>query len=429
MLVEFRLRNFCCFRDQKVLSLVASSDKALPQNVFQPERYKMRLVRSAVVYGPNASGKTKLLDGLAFVQNFVMHSAARPPGSATRAKPFLLDEQSASAPSEFEVTFIHKGVRYQYGFSVDQERVHQEYLYAAPRGRTATYFERQWNEETEQEEYYFGPLLKGHNQRIRQMTRENVLFLSKAADDNHPVLLKVYDWFSSKLMGIQASGIFSPDLPKRDGLDTEHDRIRDLLRYADLGITDYRITEKPAPKWVKAVTDTLNRFGQVSMGSKEDDRWDKVDDVAMIHKTPTGETSLPLELESNGTQQIFRLSPYILTALSEGQTLFIDELDASLHPMIVRALVELFHDSEINKKNAQLLFNTHDTTLLDSSLFRRDQVWFTEKDGAGVADLYALLEYRPRKDESLARGYLQGRYGAIPVIGGLSSFLDEEECQ
>ena len=135
------------------------------------------------------------------------------------------------------------------------------------------------------------------------------------------------------------------------------------------------------------------------------------------------------ELESEGTLQMFAVSTPILEALEKGHVLFIDELDTSLHPLLVRSLVEMFHNPDINRCNAQLIFNTHDTTLLDQSLFRRDQIWFTEKDADGAADLYSLLDFSPRKNEALAKGYLQGRYGAIPFLGDFSFPAAEGECR
>lgn len=425
MLVEFRLKNYRCFRDEQTLSLVASSDNSLPDNTIQTDPTnpnRLRLLRSVVVYGPNASGKTKLLDAMHFASMLVVSSARDKPGKELEVQPFLLDQNTRGQPSEFEFTFIHNGIRYQYGFAVDQKRVHREYLYASPRGRSVLYFDRSTGENGSDETYSFGPSLKGQNKQIREVTRSNALFLSAAATFKHPMLTAPYTWFRDALEGVQGQlaliggGGFSENL---------HAQIRALLRSADVSISDYVITEIPSTS--REVSEGQTRVGRLFRKRHADG--DKVDVVVeMLHPVSGGDPVVfRLDDESYGTISLFLSATPLLNALAQGQVLFMDELDASKHPLLVRSLVELFHNPEINKKNAQLIFNTHDTSLLDQTLFRRDQIWFTEKDGAGASHLYSLLEYSPRKGESLAKGYLQGRYGAIPFLGD-PSMLAEEKC-
>jgi AAA15 family ATPase/GTPase len=424
MLVEFCLKNYCCFRDEQTLSLVASSDNSLPDNVIETDPAKpkrLRLLRSVVVYGPNASGKTKLLDAMHFAGMLVVSSASEKPGKELDNQPFRLDNTTRGQPSEFEFTFIYEGVRYQYGFAVDQKRVHREYLYASPHGVSVLYFDRSLDEDGATETYKFGPSLKGQNKQISEVTRSNALFLSAAATFKHPMLIAPYTWFEDKLEGTQGHLAFLGG-----GFDEDfHAQISALLRMGDVGISDYVITEIPATP--RDVSEGQTRRGRRL--TKKNAEGDKVDIIVeMLHSTPGGESvGLRLDDESYGTIGLFFSATPLLRALNQGQVLFVDELDASKHPLLVRALVELFHNPEINKKNAQLIFNTHDTSLLDQTLFRRDQIWFTEKDGTGTSHLYSLLEYSPRKSESLAKGYLQGRYGAIPFLGD-PSLLNEEKC-
>ncbi|MEN4098550.1 MAG: ATP-binding protein, partial [Anaerolineaceae bacterium] len=240
-----------------------------------------------------------------------------------------------------------------------------------------------------------GRNLKGKNNQVAELTRPDVLFLSNAAKFNHRQLGRVFEWFQKSLRVIDADRLnpylytYSAALAKNDRQAQE--RIRRLLAVADFGISDFELRSQ-----------IINR---------------KHLDVYMRH--PIGEKSevaFPLEEESNGTQRLFALSGPLVDVLDNGWTLFVDELDASLHPLLVRYLVELFHNQQINRRGAQLIFNTHDTTLMDGCLFRRDQIWFVEKDRQGCSHLYPLLDYSPRKDEALAKGYLLGRYGAIPFL-------------
>lgn len=418
MLIEFRFKNYACFKDEQILSLVASSDQSHKENViWSAADTKFNLLRSIVVYGANASGKTKLLQALDFVREFVVESASRKPIDPTGTDPFLLDPKSAWEPSEFEITFMQEKVRYQYGFAVDRNRIYLEYLYAAPRGRTVPYFQREFDRETQKESFRFGPSLKGENERIRDLTRENALFLSVAATFNHPMLSAVYRWFSNQMLTVDVDRTKTDILSGSSLTERKYrTQIKQFLKYADLGITDFRYEEEPALSKIIAERgpDTTIDLGQARR-------------VEFTHAAGRNESvSFPIEAESAGTEQLFYLTIALTDALSEGKITLIDELDSSLHPMLARSLIELVHSPSSNKHNAQLIFNTHDTTLLDNALFRRDQVWFTEKEQSGEAHLYSLLEYSPRKGESLAKGYLQGRYGAIPFLGDPSLVFVEE---
>jgi hypothetical protein len=414
MLIEFKIKNFRSFREEAMLSMVASTDKTLPENtVAAPEFGGRSLLRSAVVYGPNAAGKSNLIAAVNFVDDFVNTSMDRKLNSPIEVTPFLLVTEPITAPSEFEITFIDsQNVRYQYGFHVTAKQVVREWLVAYPKGLPQTWFEREHTGEAEPT-WYFGRNLKGKNSQVAELTRPDVLFLSNAAKLNHRQLGRVFEWFQKSMRVIGADEL-SPYLSAYSAARAKEDkesqeRIRRLLAVADFGISGFDIreetyTEKDLPEDMPAElrNQLINK---------------KHLDVYMRH--PIGaesEVALPLEEESNGTQRLFALSGPLAEVLENGWTLFVDELDASLHPLLVRYLVELFHNPQINPKGAQLIFNTHDTTLMDCCLFRRDQIWFVEKDRQGCSHLYPLLDYSPRKDEALAKGYLLGRYGAIPFL-------------
>jgi len=414
MLIEFKIKNFRSFREEATLSMVASTDKTLPENmILAPEFGGRSLLRSAVVYGPNAAGKSNLISAINFVDDLVNGSMDRKLNSPIEVTPFLLVTEPNTVPSEFEVTFIDsQDVRYQYGFHVTAKQVLREWLVAYPKGLPQTWFEREQPVGGEPT-WYFGRNLKGKNSQVAELTRPDVLFLSNAAKLNHRQLGRVFEWFQKSLRVIGADEL-SPYLSTYSAARAREDeqaqeRIRRLMAVADFGISDFEIreetfTEKDLPEDMPAElrNQLINK---------------KHLDVYMRHPVGTGsEVALPLEEESNGTQRLFALSGPLAEVLENGWTLFVDELDASLHPLLVRYLVELFHNPQLNPKGAQLIFNTHDTTLMDCCLFRRDQIWFVEKDRQGCSHLYPLLDYSPRKDEALAKGYLLGRYGAIPFL-------------
>ncbi len=414
MLIEFKIKNFRSFREEATLSMVASTDKTLPENtIIAPEFGGRSLLRSAVVYGPNAAGKSNLISAINFVDDLVNGSMDRKLNSPIEVTPFLLVTEPNTAPSEFEVTFIDsQDVRYQYGFHVTAKQVVREWLVAYPKGLPQTWFEREHSVGAEPA-WYFGRNLKGKNSQLAELTRPDVLFLSNAAKLNHRQLGRVFEWFQKSLHIIDADeagkalSFYSAVKAKED--ERTRSGIRTLLEVADFGISNFDVqertyTDKDFPEELPA--EIRNQFLNK-----------KTLDVFMRHPVEGfGEISFSMDEESNGTQRYFALSGPLFDVLDNGWTLFVDELDASLHPLLVRNLVELFHNPQINPKGAQLIFNTHDTTLMDCCLFRRDQIWFVEKDRQGCSHLYPLLDYSPRKDEALAKGYLLGRYGAIPFL-------------
>ncbi|MCI0520388.1 MAG: ATP-binding protein [Chloroflexi bacterium] len=419
MLIEFRLQNYRCFKDEVTLSLLATPDDSLNQNVIETRVPSApRLLRSAVIYGPNASGKSTLLAALNFMDVFVSLSAARQPDAPIPVYPFALDETSSTSPSNFEVVFIQHNTRYQYGFSVDRKRVHGEWLYFWPKGREALVFHRRWDADKQEEVYDFGNLFKGQKDTIRQSTRFNKLFLSVGATFNNPMLSEVYAWFTPGLQGLPSNDI--PLQLVAEILKNEHYKrlVLELMRDADLSIIGYDLIEK------KLDAEEVSAKVQQVLHILEGATWREPTDIRVLmqHRTASGTVvEIDLNHESQGTQRLFTLAARILEALEQGGIVYIDELDASLHPFLGKALIQMFHDPRKNDKNVQFIFNTHDTTLLDQEIFRRDQIWFTERQSDGSSALYSLAEFSPRKGERLDKGYLLGRYGAVPIIRELGA--------
>ena len=416
MLVEFRVKNFRSLRDEQVFSLVASKDQTLQDTNTLNTGLKAvpRLLRSAVVYGANAGGKSNLIKALQYMRGVVLESATIPPGQTFAVQPFRLDDRSASQPSEFEVTFILDEVRYQYGFALTPQRIVSEHLLVYKAFKPQRWFERHFDAESGKDVYEFGPGLKGAKNLWEGATRPNALFLSMAVQLNSDALRPVFDWFSTGLVIFNEQAQLSPQtsiqmLKQAEG----RKRICEFLTAADISIADIEVVVRKVPG--QAVHFDL-------AAGKTEVRTEELEEhkLRFSHVTEHGRAVFDLMDESNGTRNLLFLTGPVLDILKKGLTLVIDELDTSLHTLLVRELVRLFHQPEVNTGGAQLIFTTHDTSLLDASgLFRRDQVWFVEKDKEQASTLVALSEFSPRKNEALERGYLMGRYGGVPFLNHL----------
>lgn len=418
MLIEFRVKNFRSLRDEEVLSLVASTDKTLRDTHTLATGLKAapHVLKSAVVYGANASGKSNLIKALQYMRGVVLESAALPPGQTfDRLQPFKLDAAFAGQPTEFEVTFIVEGVRYQYGFAMTALRIVSEHLLVYKAFKPQRWFDRQFDESLGKDVYEFGSGLKGAKNLWEGATRPNALFLSMAAQLNSEALRPVFDWFANGLVIFNELSPLSPQFSVQMlKQEAQRKAICDFLRAADTSIADIEVATQQAT--VHSVHFDL------ATGKRDEAVGEQaVDEVKFHHVTEQGKAVFDLMDESSGTRNLLFLAGPVLAVLGKGVTLVVDELDTSLHTMLVQALVRLFHrpEADNNPSGAQLIFTTHDTSLLDAyGLFRRDQVWFVEKKPDQSSSLYPLLDFSPRKNEALERGYLQGRYGALPVLRG-----------
>lgn len=417
MLVELSVTNFRSVCERQTLSLVASSGKEhRDRNVFDAAAPGTPdLLRSAVIYGANAAGKSNLIAALSFVQNFVLNSARTgQKDDAIEVTPFLMDSDSMHKPSEFELVFVQAGVRYQYGFSVTRERVESEWLIAYPKGKPQSWFARNVGKDG----WSFGSNFRGQRKVWQETTRENALFLSTAVQLNADQLDPIFDWFRTRLKTIPLYARVDPSfsITQCEMATPLREQILNFLRMADLGVDGIQVERRKfdASMFPDGVPEPVRQQLLTDMADKE------FFDVRLAHRV-TGGQDVPLDMadESGGTQKLFALAGPWLDVLANGWVLVIDELDTSLHPLLMRNLVSLFHDPEINKRGAQLVFSTHDTSILDALVFRRDQIWFVEKDRNLASHLYPLTDFSPRKGENFERGYLQGRYGALPFVGEL----------
>lgn len=430
MLIEFSVTNFRSVLARQTLSMVASPDTAhLQRNVSPGKDKELRMLRSAVIYGPNAAGKSNLLRAIETLRMLVHTSAPNfQEGQRIPVTPFLFSKVASEQPSEFEIIFIaDDDVRYHYCCELSTERVVKEWLVAYPQGRAQRWFEREYTE-TGAYRWWFGPNFKAERAERKvwqDFTRSNALFLSTAIQLNNAQLKPAFSWITQKLIvlapGIDFNPFLSLELLRQP---SGHDQIMRFIRAADVGIDRLELQEEEVassfPMGMMQPGGMQIQFDISGLPPGVMPPVQKRLRVIAWHKRNDSEEEVPIELadESDGTRKLFEFTGGWMRALESGATLFVDELDRSLHPHMTRFLVGLFHSSN-NEKNAQLVFTTHDTTLLDIDLLRRDQIWFVEKDDQRSSHFYSLLEYSPRKDEALERGYLKGRYGAIPFIGNI----------
>lgn len=423
MLIEFRVRNFRSLRDEQVLSLVAAKIRgknSLVSNTM-PSGIKTvpSLLKSAVVYGPNAGGKSNLIMALQYMRSAVAESASiMQPGQLFGVQPFRLDSESETSPTEFEATFILDGIRYQYGFALTAQRVTSEFLLVYKAFKPQQWFDRRYDPETGTDIYVFGPGFKGQKAVWESATRPNSLFLSMAVQLNSEQLRPIFEWFVNKLVIFNHLNQLTPDFSVEMLRDQKGKQaICDFLAAADISIADINVVTRKVPG--QTVHFDL-AAGKTEVRAEEKE----INDLQFHHASEKGHAVFGFADESNGTRILLSLSGPLLDILNKGLTLVVDELDSSLHPLLVRRLVEFFHSPDLNRNGAQLIFSTHDTSLLDPYLFRRDQLWFVEKDRDQASKLYPLSDFSPRKNEALERGYLIGRYGALPFLGDLAGMRE-----
>jgi hypothetical protein len=416
VLLRYSAENYLSLRDDQSLSLIASSLKDEHGSLVPILKGKHELLKVAAIYGANASGKTNVLSALQFVKNAIENSQrAWAPGEAIPRTPFALDN-SADRPSRFAVEFLINAVRFEYGFSVTSTDVVEEWLLAYPRGKKQEWFTRKKGNK-----FDFNRVLKGPKTATENITRNNSLFISAAAQNNFQMLMPIYDFFSKRLsFEWGRRGIVGKALKRQCQDERTRSIIKKYLAWADFGIVDFEVSDvemsdNESRKVMVAMKDLINALRRMAPAARMD--WDEtVTALSLVHKGP-GDKGVPLNssYESKGTIAFLSILLPIVEALDTGSLLMIDELEASLHPLLALRIIRLFGDKATNPKNAQLIFTTHDTNLLNA--LRRDQIWFTEKDDGGATHLYPLSDFKPRKNENLERGYLQGRYGAIPFLG------------
>ena len=396
MLIQFSVENYLSIKDKVVLSLLSSRDNEHPEHLIADGN--KNYLKSAVIYGANASGKSNVLNAFWFMVNYVLTSHNQQLHKTIARSPFKFDPETPARPSSFEVIFTTEGVRYAYGFSVTDKAVIEEYLYYYPNGRQALIFERK-----DTKDFRFTVDVDEQN-TLKDRTSANKLYLSVASNWSYSKVIPVLEWFAScqiitKNSVADAYGLEAEQLKEDDYRYV----IASMLRVADFGIQSLQMRDaEPAP-------------------SQRNDIFTNIEAIHTVQDTEGNTSSYALNMaeESDGTNSYFKLIGVVKKVLDEGTLLVADEMDAHLHPLLTKHLVSLFNSVEFNPNGAQLIFTSHNTNLLDLDVLRRDQIWFTEKDEQTAAtDLFSLYDFSIRKDAKVEKSYLIGRYGAIPFIKG-----------
>lgn len=426
MLVEFKVANFRSFNEEQVFSLVASKDATHPDNLIHSKKFN--LLKTAAIFGQNASGKSNLISAVRFVENFVARSATsmNQGDPIPSVAPFRLTLESKTKPSSFKVTVLIGETLYDYSFSATREKVHDESLtvrLSNSRG-AQDWFKRKYDPLTGETKWRFGGPLAGEEKLLREKTRDNGLVLSRGAELNIKALSELFLWFRE---GLYYYDLSSPpiDLMAATAGHLKEDEnfgtiLSNMMRDADFGIDRIKVAER-----TRRVEDLPSEIRQRMTEDKlKTFLAQKAISINAIHHVVPSDAEEEFDFmddESNGTKRFFALAGQILGALKGGATMVIDEIECSMHPILVRKLIELFQSPEANCRGAQLVFATHDSTLMDQTLLRRDQIWLVEKNRNGASQLRSLYDLapdeRPRNTEAFQRNYLAGRYGGVPKFG------------
>lgn len=414
MLVSFAVENWTCFRDRQEFSM-ETVGRVEDEFAFDTgvSRYP-RLNRAAVLYGPNGSGKSRFVEALAFMRDFVIESAGgAQAGDPVDVERFCFDPQSLEKPARFEIAFIQRGTAYEYGFMVDTEKIWSEWLFARPPGgRVQRWFERDFDPSSGKYEWVFGPSFQGARKMWRTATRPNALYVSTATQLNSNSLHPIVEWFQN--LGIvrrdEIFPMFTSEL-----LANESDgcaRVIDFLLQADIRVSDIKLREEDMDL---ETAELLIHAGDIERLRKLAGQKIPWPEFGLSAENSGNLTYLDFDEQSDGTRRMYAFAGFWLDMIDRERVMVVDELDRSLHPHLAKFLIEFVNRP--NEACAQLIATTHSVTLLqDQDALDRNQIWLTKKDMNQVASLVPLSDYRPRKSESLLRGYLGGRYGAVPNV-------------
>lgn len=435
MLISFKIKNFKSIGEEQTFSMVAANKKSTEDMCFESgNAFAPKLLKVASIFGPNGGGKTTFVQAMDVFRDFVLKSARSQRNEAIDwVKPFKFDADLREQPSMLEAIFVHDGALYQYGFAVTQERVWGEWLFTRPnkrRAKLSAVFERYYNPEKDPEDPYDwflnDALITGPKEGWQQQTKPNTLFLSEALRSNaqSESLVKPFEWIQKFLKIIKSGDRLSRHDSTKKYFGDEHykGKIQNLLDSTDTRIKSLEIEEE---------VHTSSDFPDFVLENAPPEFLEALKNGRVINYkiTTVHEDNLgnPVKLdfkqeESDGIRTLFCLAGPWFHVLENGYTLVVDELHNSFHPHALRFLVNLFYDPEINKKNAQLIFTSHETSIMSGDFMRRDQIWFMQRKDNQQSELYSLAEFTKVPDgrrSNFQKAYLTGRYDALPNLKAL----------
>lgn len=421
MLIEFSVKNFLSFRDKVTISLEKGNGDENSENVFTIN--EIELLKTAAIYGANASGKSSLLKALTCAILMVRNSSIIPLGNKWNlVKPFLFNEKNKNEPSEFEFLLISNGIKYKYSFSSDASKIYSESLEAYYSQKPTTIFSR-----TNSSNYKFLSQDENKLKSIESKNTDNKLFLSTATNWNYEKTRDVYLWFMNSIDTYDSFDQISREdlIDYSNGEKSLKNFTLKLLRESDIFIKDLNVDYEEKDMDSTMIDMVLPPLAKTQGIPKVSNiRIELIHEI--IDNNDKYNYKLNFDDESSGTKILFMLAPFLKRAFEKTKIIIVDELEKSLHPSLVEYLIKIFNNKKINTSNSQLIFTTHATNLLNLDLLRRDQIWFTEKNpDNGVSDLYPLDSFSVRKDENIQKGYINGRYGAIPFINDINLWADD----
>jgi len=427
MLIEFSFGNFRSFKNIQTLHLQASKIKGKypfvdNNNVFTVGDYD--LLKSKVIYGANASGKTNMVKALVAMLRIIKSSFEKENIIEDIVEPFLLSEENIETPTFFQISFIHEKIPYRYGMQLKDGKVTDEWLFGTPKMEEVYYFVREgMNVEINEEEFIEAKALIDIREGDNYIYGEKSLFLTAAKASHRKLAKSLTNYFQKNigvLSGLDDAAMLSVALNKMED-KTFKDKLKSLMTTADLGIKSVEkidIDPNELPDEFRKEIKKGKKLGFIEVGK----------DVFNEKGDLISNTNFNLYTdESAGTRKLFSLSPFIFSALEEGKVLIIDEFDARLHPRLTRKILELFNSKITNPHNAQLIAVSHDTHLMDAKLLRYDQIDFVDKDKFGASVLKSLIEYKDIPNNvSVEEDYLKGKYGAVPFLNQMDNLFISE---
>lgn len=425
MLIEFSVKNFLSFKDKVTLSMEKGNGDENPDNIITNDN--LNSLKTTAIYGANASGKSNLLKAFTCAILMVRNSHMIPVGGKWNLiKPFLFDEKTKNSPSEFEFIFMTNGVKYKYFFSADTNKIYDEILDAYYTQKPTNIFKR-----TKTNNYEFNND-KNKLDSLKVRNTENKLFLNTATTWNYDKTRDAFLWFSSVIDTYDNfENITDQDLKEYSSNDNNlKDFALRLLKEADILIKDIHVDYEEKEMDSAMMDMLIPPFVRTNGTFKMSNVKIELDHEVIDESNNKHLYKLNFIDESSGTRVLFALAPFLKRAFESPKIIIVDELERSMHPSLVEFIIKLFNNKEINKANSQLIFTTHATNLLTIDLLRRDQIWFTEKNpDTGVSELYPLDSFSVRKDENIEKGYINGRYGAIPFIKDIDLWLEDMNNQ
>lgn len=438
MLLQFIVENFMCFAEETLFSMVASTELEQHKNHLIQLTPETDLLRTSALYGANAHGKTKLVEAIGFVKQLIVNGVQKT--KLIPVEPFHLDKILRTKPSRFEFIIFYQNIRYHYGFIINNRRVLEEWLFVTPKKREVRYFERVTSEAGKVTVELGGSLARKNSKQrqflefVAQGTRSNQLFLTEALERNVKKLKPLYEWFENILQVVPATPRYLPLEMRANKKKNFIAFLGDFLKQADTGIHDIRTVEEELdynkhfpelPDQIRLEIEndirsgaTIFMFGEgtsYTLCANELGKPVFIRLETQHHGHDGSLVSFDFSKESAGTQRLTHLLPILIDLLSSEKVYIIDELDRSLHSLLSKLFLETYLKGTANKNHSQLVFTTHDTHLLDLKLLRQDEIWFLEKNEQGASHLYSLVNLKMNSNLNIQKGYLQGRFGGIPL--------------